>query len=269
MKRLLCLISALCLLLSLCACDSAPTPSESSAEPSTAATSEATTAPSTEPTPQPTTEATTEAPTEPAPQSVYELGACSVRTYRDDNGTIWAMGIAEIVNTSDRPLYLDYGVFELRNSEDEVVMTADAIAAYPQILLPGESGYYFEVVEPDLPDTEALTLYVIPDVCEAAVECVRYAVTDTRLKNSPYGGLELWGKVENTTASDGALVCIAAVLLDAESKPLGLLTTILPEQLNAGTASEFSVDSFMLPTELKTSEVAQTLIFSYPLQEQP
>ena len=265
MKRLLCLISALCLLLCLCACNSAPVPSESSTVPSSAATSEATT----EATTEPTYASTTEAPTTTAPQSLYELGACSVRTYRDENGTIWAMGIAEIVNTGDKPLYLDYGSFELRNSADEVVMTADAIAAYPQILLPGESGYYFEVVEPDLPDTEALTLYVTPDVCEAEVECVRYTVTDTRLKNSPYGGLELWGKVENATDSDGELVCIAAVLLDAEDKPLGLLTTILTDQLKAGTASEFTVESFMLPTELKTSEVAQTLIFAYPLQEQP
>ena len=267
MKRILCLISALCLL--LCACDAAPTPSASSAEPSSAATSEATSETSTEPSTEPTSEATTEAPIVPAPQSLYMLGACSVRTYRDENGTIWAMGIAEIVNTCDKPLYLDYGVFELRNGADEVVMTADAIAAYPQILLPGESGYYFEVVEPDLPDTEELTLYVTPDVCEAEAESVRYTVTDTRLKNSPYGGLELWGKVENTTDSDGELVCIAAVLLDAEDKPLGLLTTVLPELLKAGTASEFSVESFMLPTELKTAEVAQTLIFAYPLQEQP
>lgn len=269
MKRLFSLISALCLLLCLCACDSAPIQNTTSTDSSSTAPSKTTAEPSTEPSTEPTADATTEAPISTAPQGVYELGACSVRTYRDENGTIWAMGIAEITNTCNKPLYLNYGAFELRNSADEIVMTADAVAAYPQILLPGESGYYFEVVEPDLPDTETLTLNVTPDVCETEAESIRYTVTDTRLKDSPYGGLELWGKVENTTASNGELVCIAAVLLDAEDKPLGLLTTVLPEQLKAGTASEFNLDSFMLPAELKTAEVAQTLIFAFPLQEQP
>lgn len=269
MKRLLCLFCALCLLFGLCACHSAPTPTESSTASASAPTSESTTQARTEPSTEPTTEASTEIPTTAAPQSDFELGACTVETYRDENGTIWAMGIAEIVNKSDTPLYLDYGTFAFRGGDDTLVMTADAIAAYPQVLMPGESGYYFEVVEPDLPDTEPLQLTVTPDIRKAEVESVRYTVTDTQLRNSPYGGLELFGKVENTTDADGELVCIAAVLLDAEGKPIGLLTTILTEKLNAGSTAEFTLESFMLPSELKASTAAQTLCFAYPLQEQP
>ena len=261
MKRLLCLFCALCLLFGLCACHSAPTPTESS----TASAS----APPREPATEASTEPSSEVPDTTAPQSDFELGACNAEAYRDENGIIWAMGIAEIVNKSDTPLYLDYGTFTFRDGDGTLVMTADAIAAYPQVLLPGERGYYFEVVEPDLPDTEPLQLTIEPDIRKAAVEGVRYTVTDTQLRDSPYGGIELFGKVENTTDADGELVCIAAVLLDAEGAPIGLLTTILTEKLKAGSTAEFTLESFMLPSELKASTAAQTLCFAYPLQEQP
>ncbi len=262
MKRFLCLISALCLLFALCACDSASEPTEDSSDPSSS-TAEPTTEPTTEPTSEPTTE-----PSSSAPQSAYEIGMCNAASYRDENGTIWAMGIAEIVNTGDTALFLDYGSFELRDGKDAVVMTAESISAYPQVILPGESGYYFEVVEPDLPETEALTLAVTPDVREAEVDCLRYDVTDTLLRNSPYGGLELLGKVENNTDTDGELVCVAAILLDKEGAPLGLLTTILTETLPKGAKTDFSAASFMLPSELTAAQVANLLIFAYPLQEQ-
>lgn len=264
MKRLLCLLAALALI--LCACDAAPTPTEASTAPSSTA---ATSAPTTEPSTEPTTAPTTEPPTTAAPQRDYELGACTVRSYRDENGTIRAMGIAEIVNTSDQPLYLDYGSFALHNDADEVILTADTIAAYPQVLLPGEHGYYFEIVEPDLPETEALTLSVTPEIREASVECIRYIVTDTQLRNSPYGGITLTGKVKNETADDGALVCIAALFFDEDGAPLGAQTVILTEALNAGTQTDFTVDSFLLPPELKAEQVKDMQIFAYPLQEQP
>lgn len=264
MKRLLCFLAALSLI--LCACEAAPTPTEAStAPPSTATTS----TPTTNPTEAPTTASTTVPTTTEAPQSSYALGVQAVLPYRDENGTIRAMGIAEIDNTSDKPLYLDYGTFELRNAEEEVVMTADAIAAYPQILLPGEHGYYFEIVAPDLPDTEPLTLCVTPDIREAEVDCVRYTVSDTQLRNSPYGGVVLSGKVKNETEDDGALVCIAALFFDEDGAPLGVQTVILTEALKAGTQTDFTVDSFMLPPELKAEQIKDSQVFAYPLQEQP
>lgn len=265
MKRLLCLLAVFALL--LCACDAAPTPPATSAETSSAATS----APTTESVPEPTTASTTEEPaaTTAAPQNPYELGDCTVRTYRDENGTIRAMGLAEIINTGDTPLYLDYGVFELRDGAGALVMTADAIAAYPQVLLPDEHGYYFEIVAPDLPDTETLTLHVTPDIREAEVDRVRYTVTDTQLRNSPYGGVELTGKVKNETAVDGTLVCIAALFFDENGAPLGVQTVILTETLKADTQTDFTVDSFLLPPELKAEQIKDLQVFAYPLQEQP
>lgn len=262
MKRFLCLISALCLLFALCACDSALEPTEESS-----VSSSSTDEPTTESTTEPTSDATTESSSSAAPAD-YALGMCNAVSYRDENGTIWAMCIAEIVNTGDTALFLDYGSFELRDGNDAVVMMTDSVSAYPQVILPGESGYYFEVVEPDLPETEELTLTVTPDIREAAVDCLRYDVTDTQLRNSPYGGLELLGKAENNTGTDGELVCVAAILLDKEGAPLGLLTTFLTDALPAGAQTDFSVASFMLPAELTAAQVANTLIFAYPLQEQ-
>ena len=135
MKRLICLILALCLL-SLSACGTKePAPVESTV-PSSSST-EATTVPTTEP----TTESTTEPTTEPAPQAAYELGLCSASAYRDDSGAIWAMGLAEIVNTGEKPLFLDYGAFDVTDANGSAVLSVSSVAAYPQGLLPGERGY--------------------------------------------------------------------------------------------------------------------------------
>lgn len=263
MKRLICLILALCLL-ALSACGTkTPAPTESTA-PSFSST-EATTVPTTEP----TTESTTKPTTEPAPQAAYELGQCSASAYRDDSGAIWAMGLAEIVNTGEKPLFLDYGAFDVTDANGNAVLSVSSVAAYPQVILPGERGYYFEVFEPGLPDTQALSLTVTPDIREATVDAVRYEVTETQLRNSPYGGLELTGLVKNTSDQNGELVCIAAILLGKDGAPLGILTNILTETLKAGAQVEFAAESFMLPPELKASQVDELVICAYPLQEQP
>lgn len=263
MKRLFCLILALCLL-SLSACGTkTPAPTESTA-PSSSST-EATT----EPTTETTTEATTESTTEPAPQAAYELGLCAASSYRDDSGTIWAMGLAEIVNTGEKPLFLDYGSFDVTDGSGRAILSVSSVAAYPQVILPGERGYYFEVFEPGLPDTQALSLIVTPDIREATVDAVRYEVTQTQLRNSPYGGLELTGLVKNTTERKGELVCVAAILLDKDGAPLGIVTTILTEALNADAQTDFAADSFMLPPEIKADQVKELVIYAYPLQEQP
>ena len=98
---------------------------------------------------------------------------------------------------------------------------------------------------------------------------MRYDVTETQLRNSPYGGLELTGLVKNTSERNGELVCVAAILLDKDGAPLGILTNILTETLKAGAQVEFSAESFMLPPELKASQVDELVIYAYPLQEQP
>lgn len=262
MKRLIGIVAALCLLFALTACDPDPAPDITDPD--------VTDAPATsEPTAEPSTEEPTDAPTEnssAAPQEPYELGDSVATAYRDADGRIWAMGIAEIVNTGDRPLFADYGSFVLLDGEDNPVMTVDSVAAYPQIILPGESAYYFEVVEPDLPDTSALQLAPQPLVSESQRDVIRYEVSDARLTDSLYGGLEINGKVKNTTSADGSLVCIAAVLLDGDGSPLGLIYTILTEPLAANAEVEFNMESFMLPTDLKSADVAEIQYFAYPLQ---
>lgn len=268
MKRLLCLLSVL--LFVLCACTPAPAPTEPTESTApTVPSSSSSAAPTTESTTEPTTETTTEIPSSSEPQESYTLGTCSIQTYRDDAGAIWAMGIAEIVNTSDTPLFLDYGSFTLLDAEDNVLMTVDSVAAYPQVLLPNERGYYFEVFESDLPSEQALQLVAAPEVKETGMDAVRCTVTDTQLRNSPYGGVELSGRIENTTDADGELVCIAALLFDEDGALLGVLTSILTETLKVGAQTDFTVDSFMLPPELKAEQVKDMQVLAYPLQEQP
>lgn len=261
MKRLLCLLCALCLLaLSACQPDSpveSSTPSESesssTSEPSTTLPSES-----------------TDDSTEPAPVGAnYELGEPKAVTYLDAGGAVWAMGFAEVKNTGDQPLLLGYGEFELASKDGQRLTTIDTVSAFPQVILPGESGYYFEVVETALSAPDELKLLLKPDIQPAEAACIRYEITESRLRDSPYGGVELLGAIQGgENAPENAMACVAALLFDANGAFLGLVSTMLIDSPQADAEAVFAAQSFKLPGELKASDVAETRIYAYPLLEQ-
>lgn len=271
MRKIIAFLAVLTLLLSLCACTSESNPTGEAPTTGTTEAPESSEGLPSEPKTEPTTEPseTTEATTEPPVDEDYQLGAVAARTYRDNNGTIWAMSFAEIINTGDSPIYLGEGVFTLKDAQGSSVKTLESVSAYPQIVLPECSGYYYEVTELDLPDTQELSLSAQVSVSRTDIAPDSYNIAEYRLTDSRYGGLELRGTVQNTSGADGELVCIAALLLDPDGQLLGILSTVLPDALRAGEEIDFSTDSnmggFVLPDALKAADVASTLIYAYPL----
>ncbi len=261
MEKMIALLAALVLVFALAGCGSDP-------EPTTETTTEPTsTEPSTTEAPTETTEeSSTALPTESTEpeQELFTIEQTSVQTYRDSMGTVWAMAIAEIRNTGDTPLDLATADMTL-TAGGETIAALDFVSAYPQVILPGTSGYYYEVTELDILDTTKLELAVEPHIAEQAAACEYYNVSEQRLQNAPYGGLTFSGKVKNSTSTDGAMVCIAALLLGEEGNVLGIMSTYLPSALAAGAESEFSMDSFMLPEELTAEDVAEITVYAYPI----
>ena len=260
MKRTLCVLLALCLLLALTACRTEKTPEETSLPTQTQAPADTTE--TTEPVQTTGSEESTDA-TQPT-ETPSDSGRCAY-SYADDAGRIWAMGFARVTNDTDSPVLTEPCTFRFNNESGEELFTARDVSCYPQVLEIGETGYYFEIVETGLAEVTPLTLTVEGGEPVTFQGGIRYETENVSLANSPYGGILISGEARNSTPDTGELVCVAAVIYDAADKPLCVLSTILGESLPANGVAGFSLENYDLPPELNVSEAANFEIFAYPV----
>lgn len=260
MKKLLILLLSVCLLLCLCACDEEAASESAETPESTAAT---------EHLPQENTESTAaetsgESVSEEVTEDILPINYASALSYRDESGVIRVLGIAWVVNTTDAPLALPACTMDFTDANGNIVCSADSVSAYPPVIAPNESAYYYEKLEPDLADTCDLILSLtVPEPTSADV--IRYEVGEITINDSPYGGLVLSSQVTNTTSETGELVCVAVVLFGESDEPLAVVQTVLMEPLAAGQTVDFYIEDFLLPAELTSDAVTSVQAFAYPL----
>lgn len=260
MKKLLILLLSVCLLLCLCACDEEAASESAETPESTAAT---------EHLPQENTESTAaeasgESVFEEVTEDILPINYASALSYRDESGVIRVLGIAWVVNTTDAPIALPACTMDFTDTNGNIVCSADSVSAYPPVIAPNESAYYYEKLEPDLADTCDLILSLtVPEPTSADV--IRYEVGEITINDSPYGGLVLSSQVTNTTSETGELVCVAVVLFGESDEPLAVVQTVLMEPLAAGQTVDFYIEDFLLPAELTSDAVTSVQAFAYPL----
>lgn len=259
MKKILALLGVLALLLAMTACGeektetSAQTPSESTSAPTASTTETATEE----------TEESTEEPTEAS--TVLTVGQSVNATFLDEFGTIYAMALVPVQNNGETAVCLPMGVLEFTNAAGETVFRAESVAAYPDVIGPGETAYYFEQVAPDIADAEALTATLQPVEATPVEQVVRLDTSGfSYLRNSPYGGMVLTGTVKNTTAADQDMVCVAAVLYEGE-EPFAVIYTVLMETVAAGTSLDFTIEHYLLPETVRAETVTRYELVAFPM----
>ena len=141
------------------------------------------------------------------------------------------------------------------------------VSAYPQVLKPGETGWYYE--ESTLDSEPKSELKVIPheSVKKATVDCVRYSVSDLSISDDTYGGIKITGRVENVTEEDEGMPYVVAFMYDANDKLLGQAFTIM-DDLKAGDKMGFSMSTFGSNPDFKAENVKRYEVYSFPVQFQ-
>lgn len=276
MKRILCLLLGLALVLLLCACaprrpaptelSTAPTPSETDAPPESSlqpSESESATEPAgTEP-----TESTAEPTGTPEPDEVLTVTYTAAVCYADGQGGVLTQLLCVVKNTGEETLVLESGSFVLSDGQSRHYVSD--VAAWPQVLRPGESGYFREYVS-DLSFAEGAQPEVTPFLSSHAASdresaaATRYEVVRSELRDSVYGGITLDGYVQYTGGSDSWGLCVVCVLFDENDLPVGLICAVVdcPQKISA---VHFDVGDFELPPNVKAAALGRYELFAYPI----
>lgn len=206
----------------------------------------------------------------PMKKASYEVVYSNARTWVNSIGTAWVQSVFEVKNTGTVPLYLSSGAYDLEGTDGLLVKSRSLVSVFPQVINPGESGYYYEETTLDnAPANGELVIIPRPDVREAKVEHIRYPITDFQLSKGSYGrGIKMMGRVENTSAEKQSLVYVSAVFLDENNNPIGVNSTIIMESIEPGSKIGFESSTSSLPVDITIDKIARYAVFAYPWKMQ-
>ncbi|MCR5636097.1 MAG: FxLYD domain-containing protein [Clostridiales bacterium] len=199
----------------------------------------------------------------------YEITYNNIMLYKDSLGTVWMQGIVEVTNTGNTNLYMSSGQFDLEDENGKLIDTKDYVNVYPQVIAPGEKAYYYEETTLDGIDENA-SVKIAPRVKaeKAKVDQILFKSFDESLKDKQFGGLELTGRVENTSSDECSYAQIVVILFDSNDKPIGVLTDTILDTVAPGEKLGYKATSFSLPDSITSSVVARYEIYAYSYQYQ-
>lgn len=197
----------------------------------------------------------------------YEVGDGFTEVWTDSISTKWIRIAVPVKNTGSVNLYVSDASFDVENKDGEIVDTVDYVSAYPQIIKPGETAYYYEETTYDGKDTKDLKVIPDIDVEKATVDCIRYSISEDKVKTEKYGRTSLLGRVENTTDVDGSNVYVTVNYFDKDGKFLSQQFTILDNDLKAGAKKGFETSS-LNAYKFKSGDVGSYEVYAYPHQFQ-
>ncbi len=200
------------------------------------------------------------------PKNDFTYKKYPVKIWVNSLGTPWAQAIFSITNTSDHNLYLSSSSLDLETESGALVATRNYIGAYPQIIAPGETGYYYEEFALDSVTEGELNSNWHLSVESATVKQVKFPVTDIVLSEDNFGFIKAIGRVENPTGETQSLVFISIMLFDAENNPIGHMFTFV--ELAPNDKKGFECSSFTLPDDISIDDVASYTAVAFKRQYQ-
>ncbi|MBP3851012.1 MAG: hypothetical protein J6D36_00525 [Erysipelotrichaceae bacterium] len=198
----------------------------------------------------------------------WEVGKANVASWQDSIDSIWVQIIVPVENTGEGNLYLEDATMDLENKDGELVDSVTYVSAYPQIVKPGETAYYYEETILDTDELEDLTVVPHINVKEATVDCVRYKTSDVKVKDKSYGGISVTGRVENNSEKDSDFTNVVILMYNKKGQMIASCYTILSDTLKSGEKIGFSMNSVAIPKDITAKDVDHYDIYAYPSQYQ-
>ncbi len=218
-------------------------------------------------TPEPTTpEPTTPEPTTPEAVSNYEVGEGIVTTSTTSLGMKNRAVVIPVKNTGNTNLYLNVSSVDIESSSGALQEVIKVVSGYPEILAPGETGYYYDDGLYD--GTEMDNLKAVPHlkISPAKYDLIRFTVSDVQITDGTIGGPKIIGRAENNTSEAQRLVYVVANLFDATGKFIDQGVSIITGEVPAGDKASFEIS--MMTSKIKAADIASYEIYVFPHQIQ-
>ena len=178
----------------------------------------------------------------------------------------------EIKNTGEDNLYLKDATFDFEDDSGSLLGTCSGIiSSDPEIIAPGEKGYFYSNMGSVRGNIDEKTNYVFKPnlkVEKAKNDIIRYKISNLSIAEGRYGPVDVIGRVTNDTDKDDSLVWIACVLYRADGTPIGVYGTNVTD-LKAGQTTSFDAGaSFLSRLDIELSDVADYKVYACKTQYQ-
>lgn|GEM_PF-1305596 len=193
-------------------------------------------------------------------EAVYEISDTGFEYYKNSIGSTEYYGYVEITNTGNKNLYLDNCTFDLEDNDGHLLQSDSFINKCPDIIAPGEKGYFYNSIGENLIDESVSTANGIKLVPQMKIENasgnpVDYEVSDTSLKDGQYGGVKVTGRITNNTNEDDDYLYINIIFYDSAGKVIGITGTSVTE-LDAGRTVSFDTTTIWGSDSITINSVA-------------
>ena len=195
-------------------------------------------------------------------EALYEQVDVSCMVYGEGSERRYEM-VVELVNTSDKPLYLNARSFDLEDKTGHLLQSDDELSTAPGVILPGEHGYiYNQFATPidavDIP-TEDLVFVPSYTVKDAAKTPHDYPVSDVSFKTAEEG-YTMVGRVQNDTPEPDFGVFANVIYLDKDGKCLGITGKFITD-LGPGETRSFEIASMEIEKTFDPELIGSYKIF--------
>ena len=177
--------------------------------------------------------------------------------------------IAEVKNTGTTDLYLDDSAFRFCDEENVILKEMNYVEAYPKIIAPGTSGYYYADTMLDKAAAEGVQEFYVEvdlNIYTNRSDILYFETYDVRLEEEYFGGVETTAKVKNPYNQE-IKPTVVVVLLDKDKKPLDVMT-VSYETIPANSTKLIELSNWSQPDDIGMEDVAYYKAFSYIADDQ-
>lgn len=176
-----------------------------------------------------------------------------------------------VKNTGTKNIYLKTGVYKIANKYgDELTSYSLGMSAYPRIIAPGETGYFFDTAYSTAFEGKTLSdLVITPSFAIRSAKnakCERYKVSELTIEKSTFGSdTIIKGTVTNDKQERISKPVIAIHIFNKENKYMRTAAGSFQEGLNPGESKSFTLTIMNLSNGegIAVDEIGKTEAVAY------
>jgi len=202
----------------------------------------------------------------------YEFTNIQEQLYQSMFGDIRFQTLIQITNMGNVPIYMGSVYYDLLDEDGRILRANNTLSSYPNILHPGESGYFYDSVS--VPEATLDTVTTIAprwNLRRARANRINFDISDVEIREGTWGGITVLGRITNNTGEEQSWAIISAILYTEDGTSIGVWMTNVMETMPDGTSFGFEVSGIMDMTlfdNVTPDMVYRYVVFAYPPQWQ-